>query len=248
MRLPKIRPPKVRMPKVSRPRPRRRRIVDPEVRAHRRELLRGTAKAGAALFAVGVVAVGVGAVLGLPLPTSASSDGELPSEASGILVPIDQGTASGISSQGPFHPLLAAKVDYGEVAARFGGGRSHPGQDLFAAVGTPLVAVRPGTVVDWGTVKGAYSGGRGNYIGIHSPLDGRTYNYLHMKVPSPLRVGDTVAAGQVVGHLGCTGSCDGPHLHFEIRAGKDDFGHDRKPIDPLPIIRHWPEAPLPGQL
>jgi murein DD-endopeptidase MepM/ murein hydrolase activator NlpD len=254
VRMPRISMPSVRMPRPSlpsvtlpRPRPRRRRVVDPEVQAHRRELLRGTAKAGAALVAVGIVAVALGAALGLPLPTDASDEGELSSEASGVLVPLDQGTASGISSQGPFHPVLAAKIDYGEFAARFGGGRAHPGQDMFAPVGTPLVAVRPGTVVDWGTVNGQYSGGRGNYLGIYSPLDDRTYNYLHMKQPSPYRVGTEVAAGQVIGHLGCTGYCDGPHLHFEIRPGLDDLRHTPKPIDPLPILRHWPAAPMPGQ-
>jgi murein DD-endopeptidase MepM/ murein hydrolase activator NlpD len=246
--MPSVRMPRPSLPSVTLPKPRlprrRRRIVDPEARAHRRELLRGTAKAGAALLAVGVVAVALGAALGLPLPTGGGSDDELASGASGVLVPLDQGTASGISSQGPFHPVLAPSVDYGEFAAKFGGGRGHPGQDMFARVGTPLVAVRPGTVVDWGTVNGQYSGGRGNYLDIYSPLDGRSYNYLHMKQPSPYKVGTEVAAGQVIGHLGCTGSCDGPHLHFEIRLGVDDLPHDPKPIDPLPIIRHWPAAPV----
>jgi murein DD-endopeptidase MepM/ murein hydrolase activator NlpD len=213
------------------------------VREHRRQLRRGTAKAAAGLAVVCAAAVGLGAAIGLPLPGSSAE--EIAPGASGILVPIDQGTEA-ISSQGPFFPILAAKVDYGERAAHFGGGRGHPGQDIFAPPGTPLVAVRPGTIVDWGTVNGPYSGGRGNYLGIYSPEDNRTYNYLHMKQPSLYRVGQAVAAGQVVGHLGCTGSCDGPHLHFEIRPGIDDLRRTPDPLNPLPIIQHWPKAPTPA--
>ena len=47
-------------------------------------------------------------------------------------------------------------------------------------------------------------------------------------------------AGDTVGALGCTGSCWGNHLHFEIRLGR---GVERKPIDPLPYLRRWGPAP-----
>ena len=49
-----------------------------------------------------------------------------------------------------------------------------------------------------------------------------------------LKSGATVQAGQPVGQVGCTGSCDGPHLHFEIRRGRVGYGVERKAIDPLP--------------
>jgi murein DD-endopeptidase MepM/ murein hydrolase activator NlpD len=242
--LPRPSLPRPSLPRFKFPRRRRRQPVDPRVREHRRQLLRGTAKAGAGLCVAFAVAVGLGALIGLPLPGSGSD--ELAPGASGDIVVLDQGTASGISSEGPFFPILAAKVDYGEKAAHFGGGRGHPGQDVFAPVGTPLVAVRPGKIVDWGTVNGPYSGGRGNYLGIYNAEDNRTYNYLHMKQPSPFRVGQSVAAGQVVGHLGCTGYCDGPHLHFEIRPGIDDLRRTPDPINPLPIMVRWPKAPTPA--
>jgi murein DD-endopeptidase MepM/ murein hydrolase activator NlpD len=211
------------------------------VRSPRRAVLTGTAKAGLALAVATAAVAALGSVIGLPLP--GHSDGGGASLSSAAVAP-DQGTAAATLTEGPYHPIELQLVNYGEFAARFGGGRGHEGQDMFAKVGTPLVAVRSGEVVDAGRDGGPFSGGRGNYIYIYSAEDGRSYGYLHMKNPPALKVGDKVAAGQVIGNLGCTGSCDGPHLHFEIRIGKAAFGADTKPIDPLPELKKWP--PVPG--
>lgn len=203
----------------------------------------GTAKLALALAVTTALAAGIGSLLGLPLPGRAQGgdDGTLASSALSPL--LDLGTAP-LSSDGPFFPVVGP-VDYGERAAGFGSGRAHPGQDLFAKIGTPLVAVRSGTIVDGGATKGRYSGGRGNYVYLWSPEDKRTYVYLHLVKPSPLQIGEQVVAGQFVGGLGCTGSCDGAHLHFEVRLGFDDLRHDPKPIDPEPLIRGWAHAPPP---
>jgi murein DD-endopeptidase MepM/ murein hydrolase activator NlpD len=61
-----------------------------------------------------------------------------------------------------------------------------------------------------------------------------------MRQRSPLREGDQVAAGDPVGAVGCTGSCWGNHLHFEVRMGR---GVEGKPIDPLPLLRRWEPGP-----
>ena len=123
-------------------------------------------------------------------------------------------------------------VDFGEADASFGvwrGGRRHEGQDVFAEAGTPLVAMRDGTVVETGD-----DGGRGNYIAIWSPEAQLTFVYLHMRAPTRHREGDAVAAGERVGAVGCTGSCWGDHLHLEMRRGRGTTG---RPIDPMPTLR-----------
>jgi murein DD-endopeptidase MepM/ murein hydrolase activator NlpD len=151
---------------------------------------------------------------------------------------LSAGTPAALAT-GPYLPIVG-KYDIGEGAARFGasrGGRPHEGQDLFAKAGTPLIAVSDGIVVEAASENSSTSGGRGNYIGIYSPRDRRTYVYLHMIHPSPFHRGDWVEAGEQIGGVGCTGSCYGVHLHFEIRLGRD---LEAKPIDPLPIVRRWP--------
>jgi murein DD-endopeptidase MepM/ murein hydrolase activator NlpD len=140
---------------------------------------------------------------------------------------------------GPYHPV-AGPVRYGFDGGRYGasrGGRRHEGQDVFAPAGTPLIAVRHGVVVEKGN-----DDGRGNYVALYSRIDRRTYNYLHMQSPSPLRVGEHVRAGTLVGRLGCTGSCWGDHLHFEIRRGRGANGVTR---DPLPFLRRWERRHAP---
>ena len=140
------------------------------------------------------------------------------------------------ASGGPVHPV-SARVTYGEGEARFGasrGGRMHEGQDIFAPEGTTLVAVRDGVVLESG-------GGdeRGNYVVIYSPAARETYVYLHMQGPASVGSGRHVHAGQAVGRLGCTGSCFGAHLHFEVRRGR---GVRAGPQDPLPLLRRWRRA------
>jgi murein DD-endopeptidase MepM/ murein hydrolase activator NlpD len=114
---------------------------------------------------------------------------------------------------------------------------------MFAKKGTPLVSVRDGVVVDRGKVNGRYSGGRGNYLAIYSPLDDRSFVYLHLLQPPPVFVGDQVKAGQQIGQMGCTGTCFGTHLHFEIRIGEARLRAKTKAVDPLPYLRQWPQAP-----
>jgi murein DD-endopeptidase MepM/ murein hydrolase activator NlpD len=208
----------------------------------RRELAWPTAKAGFAVTIVLGVAAALGSLLGLPVPGLDQSAGQGSLVSSATLFGVGPGTPPGLAGGYVFPVGGPAPHDYGEAAAKFGAdryGHTHEGQDVFATAGTPLFAVRDGIVVDGGGGKSYYAYGGGNSFVMYSPTDDRSYVYLHMLQESPLHAGEQVHAGQFVGKVGCTGSCDGPHLHFEIRQGKVAYGHDGKPLDPLPYLQQW---------
>lgn len=214
--------------------------------ARRRGLFWPTAKAGFAVTAVLGVGAAVGSLLGLPVPGIDAGSGRASLANSASLFGVDAGTPPGLSS-GYVSPLIGPH-DFGDAQARFGAsryGHIHEGQDIFGKVGTPEVAVHDGVVVDRGKDGGRDSGGRGNYLVIYSPDDNHSFVYMHMLKPSPVQSGDQVHAGQQVGQLGCSGSCYGPHLHFEVRIGKATLRSDTKPVDPLPYLRQWPQS-TPG--
>jgi murein DD-endopeptidase MepM/ murein hydrolase activator NlpD len=79
-------------------------------------------------------------------------------------------------------------------------------------------------------------GARGNYANLYAPRARRTYVYMHMVRRAAVRPGQRVRAGRRIGAVGCTGSCDGAHLHFEMYAGRGIQGHA---LDPLPALKRW---------
>jgi murein DD-endopeptidase MepM/ murein hydrolase activator NlpD len=117
-----------------------------------------------------------------------------------------------------------------EFGDGLGAGRGHEGQDLLAPAGTPELALRDAIVIEAGTGD---NGGRGNYVSLYSEAADRTYNYFHMLEAPLVGPGDRVRAGQKLGLLGCTGSCWGDHLHFEVRQGRDPYG---PVLDPRPLL------------
>lgn len=106
------------------------------------------------------------------------------------------------------------------ITSPFGGGRvfngavssRHMGTDYAGAVGAPVHAVNRGVVRLLGDF---YLGGNVIYLD-HG--DGFVTAYLHLS-KQLVAVGDTVAQGQVIGHVGATGRVTGPHLHLIARYG-----------------------------
>jgi murein DD-endopeptidase MepM/ murein hydrolase activator NlpD len=86
----------------------------------------------------------------------------------------------------------------------------HPGVDLAISSGTPIYAIGDGRVSQAGS-----TGGYGNYTCIaHTSAVSSCYAHQSSMLVSS---GQSVTKGQLIGRVGCTGSCTGPHLHFEIR-------------------------------
>jgi murein DD-endopeptidase MepM/ murein hydrolase activator NlpD len=110
---------------------------------------------------------------------------------------------------------------HGPVVSPFGmrWGRMHTGIDIAAPTGTPIVAAAAGSVIYAGWMSGY-----GN-LSVVDHGGGLATAYAHQSSIA-VGVGASVAQGQVIGYVGCTGHCFGPHLHFEVRV-------NGTPVDPL---------------
>ncbi len=132
---------------------------------------------------------------------------------------------------------IRGRHDYGGAGSRFGAPRSghtHMGQDIGAEHWTKLVAAHTGTV----STRQYQAGGAGHYLVIRG-RDNSDSVYMHMPRVPLVEPGTFVRAGEKIGSVGCTGSCTGPHLHFELWTPHwYDGGHA---YDPLPKLRKWDE-------
>ncbi|HYZ76862.1 MAG TPA: peptidoglycan DD-metalloendopeptidase family protein [Gaiellaceae bacterium] len=124
-------------------------------------------------------------------------------------------SGSGVSAQGLIWPVQ------GPVTSPFGmrWGRMHEGIDIAVPYGTPIHAAASGTVIYAGWMSGY-----GNLTVIDHGR-GLATAYAHQSAFA-VGNGQTVAQGDTIGYVGCTGHCFGPHLHFEVRV-------NGQPVDPL---------------
>jgi murein DD-endopeptidase MepM/ murein hydrolase activator NlpD len=119
-------------------------------------------------------------------------------------------------------------------AARAGGW--HHGEDIFAPLGAPILAVADGTVfsVGWNTV--------GGYRLWLRDRQGNQFYYAHLSAYSPLAVnGNEVKAGDVIAFNGNTGDAQTTpyHLHFEIHpVGLLPLGYDGV-VNAFPYLSAW---------
>ena len=89
--------------------------------------------------------------------------------------------------------------------------KMHTGIDWAAPTGTPIMAAGNGVVEEAGR-----KGGYGNYVRIRH-ANGYQTAYGHMsKIAPNIQPGVKVKQGQIIGYVGCTGMCSGPHLHYEV--------------------------------
>ena len=98
---------------------------------------------------------------------------------------------------------------HGIVTQEFGH-NGHPGIDIAAAYGSPIVASGTGVVI-----YASWESGYGNYTCI-AHGGGLSTCYGHQSSIG-VTVGQTVTRGQYIGNEGSTGYSTGPHVHFETR-------------------------------
>ena len=133
---------------------------------------------------------------------------------------------SGIAGKGWLRPTASGAVssNYGRRRAPTKGASSnHDGVDIGVPVGTPVRAVKAGTVT-----KAGPNGGYGNYVRLaHS--GGYASFYAHLSSIGVAR-GDRVKRGQKIALSGNTGTSTGPHLHFGMAKGG-------RSVNPASIIK-----------
>ena len=102
------------------------------------------------------------------------------------------------------------------------------GLGIAAPAGSPVTAVRPGTVAH----SGPFEGYGPSVIVSHG--DGYYTLYLYLEDVGTVQ-GRRVEAGQVVGTVGGRDTPEGPHIEFQLRAPLD--GGPPQAVDPLPWLR-----------
>lgn len=135
----------------------------------------------------------------------------------------------------PIYGPSAYGDSFGAARADVSGGWHH-GDDIFAPLGAPLLAVADGTVfsVGWNDIGGWRLWLRDKA--------GNEFYYAHLSAYTKLaRNGARVKAGQVLGFVGNTGDAQGTpyHLHFEVHpVAMLYLGYDGA-VDPTRYLDAW---------
>jgi murein DD-endopeptidase MepM/ murein hydrolase activator NlpD len=93
---------------------------------------------------------------------------------------------------------------------RWGGSDWHPGIDIAADSGTPIVATADGVVIASG-----WNGGYGRQVVVDHGY-GITTSYAHNS-ENVVSVGQKIKKGQLVAYMGSSGFSTGPHVHYEVK-------------------------------
>ncbi len=121
---------------------------------------------------------------------------------------------------------------------------SHDGVDLGAARYTPIQSVAAGTVIR--VVCNVSAGscdvdgkpslkGCGWYVEVQH-AGAVVTRYCHLVRRPVVKVGQTVGKGQLLGHVGTSGSSSGPHLHFEVHVNAAPATRDNA-VSPVTFLR-----------
>jgi murein DD-endopeptidase MepM/ murein hydrolase activator NlpD len=161
--------------------------------------------------------------------------GFIPRVCGALLVSLVLVSPSAAAPDGPLdlwiehqEPLALSWPAAGTLTDGFGPrwGRMHLGLDIGILESLDVRAATSGTVTQAGWLDGY--GGYGNVVEIDSG-SGYSQLYAHLS-ESHVVPGQWVEEGETIGLAGCTGSCTGTHLHFELR----EHG---APVDPFTFLK-----------
>lgn len=144
----------------------------------------------------------------------------LPGDAR-TLTKATQTVQSGVATTGQWQKPVQGSISspFGRRTAPIkGASTNHQGIDIAVSFDTPVNAPANGKVITTGWIKGY-----GKTIIIdHGIINGKTvtslYGHLNNWLVNP---GQNVYTGNHIGLVGSTGNSKGPHLHFEVREGKE---------------------------
>ncbi len=112
----------------------------------------------------------------------------------------------------------------------------HYGVEMVNPEGTPVLAPASGVVVAAGSDEQHVYGARPGFYGqlIILQLDQRfqgrpVYAVFGHLSAVQVAIGQTVSLGQQIGLVGASGDAEAPHLHTEVRIGKNDYGYTANP-------------------
>ncbi|TML45183.1 MAG: M23 family metallopeptidase [Actinobacteria bacterium] len=167
----------------------------------------------------------------------ASKTGKLQNLGPAFKIPF--GLQPELTAGGYVFPVYGPQADFADTFGAFRGdvpGNWHHGDDIFAPLGTPVLACADGTIfsVGWNNVGG-------NRLWLRDG-QGNEFYYAHLSAYSPAaKNGSRVKAGEVVGFVGNTGDAEGTpyHLHFEVHpVAYLSLGYDGA-VDPTPYLLAW---------
>ncbi len=129
--------------------------------------------------------------------------------------------ARAAAARRPLYVMPAAGTFTSGFGARWGA--EHLGDDIANAIGTPIVSVTDGVVLEAGSTSGF-----GLWVQVQNN-DGTIAVYGHVN-ETIAKAGQHVKAGELIATIGNRGQSTGPHLHFEI------WENGKNKIDPQPWL------------
>jgi predicted chitinase len=182
-------------------------------------------------FATALALSGLGASL-LPSPAGAAPPEPEPAPELAVVPPTDA-----------FPVPAPYKASFSDDwhACRDGCSRRHKGNDIFAAEGTPIVAVEPGVIAKVDNTEDS-KGGLSIWLLGDS---GVAYWYAHNSA-NYVTADQRVGRGQLIGRVGHTGNArtTPSHIHFQINRCGELSSSEPCTVDPFDFISRWG----PGQM